>query len=621
MSTPAADTVTVRGAAPAEGRRRFRDIFAPHGLAMAGGLAFLVVTNGLQLVLPRLINEGIDGVEGRSLEGSLLSRVGLASPTVTSVSVALIALALIAAVARVGSRVVLFNIGRDVERELREQLFSHLATLSPAWYGSNPTGDVMSRLTNDLTNVRLMAGFALLNVINALIIFVGTLPILFTLDPWVALAALTPFPLVIGLSQGMTRLMYRRTLENQEMLGRLTTAVQENLAGQQVVRAFSQQAAEEERFGQVNENAYQAAMRLALVRLVLFPLMGLMGALGIAITLYMGGRAVVDGRMSIGDVVEFNARLMQLTWPTIAMGFIISVYQRGKASLDRINGVFAARPDIVDGPFAGELAGRVKARGLTVSYPEALRPALEDVSFSVEPGQVLGVVGRNASGKSTLVRALARMRAVDRDQLFFDERDANDWRLDALNQGVAVVPDDGFLFSASLRDNLAFARPESSDDDVSWAVRVADLERDVSALPGGLDTLVGERGVTLSGGQRQRVALARALLAGPRVLILDDSLSAVDAETESRIVSSLRSGKLSATGQGAPALIIISHRLSAVRGADEIIVLEEGRVIERGTHEALLGHDGRYADLWGRELLLRALDDSAAAAQAEEQPA
>jgi ATP-binding cassette, subfamily B, multidrug efflux pump len=612
LSTPVTGSITVRGIAPSEGPRRFRDVFRPHVGAMGWGLLFLVVTNGLALLLPRLINEGIDGVEGKGLGGSLLTLVGLEAPTVTSISVALIVVALVGAVARTGSRVVLFNIGRDVERELRTQLFSHLSTLSPSWFGQNPTGDVMSRLTNDLTNVRLMAGFALLNVVNALIIFVGTLPILFSLDPWVAMAALLPFPLVIGLSQGMTGVMYRRTLENQKMLGRLTTAVQENLAGQQVVRAFSQQGSEEARFGEVNEDAYQAAMRLALIRLVLFPLMGLMGALGIAITLYMGGRAVIDGRMSIGDVVEFNARLIQLTWPTIAMGFIISVYQRGKASLDRINTVLAARPDIVDGPHGGALGGHVRAKGLTVSYPGARSPALSDVSFSVEPGRVLGVVGRNASGKSTLVRVLARMRAVDAGQLFFDERDANEWRLDSLSQGIAVVPDDGFLFSASLRDNLAFARPKSSAEEIDWAVKVADLSRDVAALPEGLDTLVGERGVTLSGGQRQRVALARALLARPRVLILDDSLSAVDAETESRIVEALRRGALSAGGGGPPTLLIISHRLSAVRGAHEIVVLEEGSVLERGTHEVLLAEGGRYADLWGREQLRRSLDDTAA---------
>jgi ATP-binding cassette subfamily B protein len=393
--------------------------------------------------------------------------------------------------------------------------------------------------------------------------------------------------------------------------------VQENLAGQMVVRAFSREAGEEKSFAIASDHLYRSAMRLAHVRLVMFPLMGLVGSTSIAIALLLGGRAVVEGRMSTGDVWEMLMRLGQLAWPTLAMGFIMSVYQRGKASLVRIDAVLAAQPDIVDGTHTAPLRGDVAAKNLTVELPTVERPLLKDVSFSTHRGSVLGVVGRNGSGKTTLVRALARMQVVPQGQLFFDGVDANDWHLVALHSGVAVVPDDGFLFSATLRENLSFGVPDATAAEVDAAVALCDLVRDVGAMPEGLGTMVGERGITLSGGQRQRTALARAILTRPAVLILDDSLSAVDAETEAKIVSSLRGGfrglPTRADHDGTPpTLVVVSHRLSAVREADEILVLDQGAVAERGTHDALLAAGGIYADLWGQEQLRKALDKGSA---------
>jgi ATP-binding cassette subfamily B protein len=608
--------VTVLGEAPARRARAFGDLFRPYLGATTVGVVWLLVSNALLLVVPRLVNEGIALLEGTS-DGSVLRFLGVKEPSLWTVVGAIVACAAAGAVVRVLSRIVLFNVGRDVERELRSSLFAHLSTLSPTFFRATSIGDLMSRLTNDMTNIRLMAGFALLNALNAGIIFFATLPLMFSLDVTVATLALLPFPLVLLSAQSVSRVMFRRTKENQEALGRLTSAVQENLAGQQVVRAFSREEGEEKRFGVSAKEVYRAALRLAKVRLLMGPLMGLMGSLAIGVTLYAGGLAIVDGRLRVGDVVELNTRLIQLAWPTIAMGFIISVYQRGKASLTRINEILVVRPDIVDGPVSAAVEGRVVARGLTVEVAPG-KPGLIELTVDVAPGKVLGVVGKNGSGKSTFLRALARQLPCPRDRLFVDGVDVNDWHLRALHQGIGVVPEDGFLFSATLRENLAFGRPDATLEEVEAVVDLVDLRRDVESFPEGLQTPVGERGVTLSGGQRQRTALGRAILARPSVLLLDDSLSAVDAETEARIVQALRKGFVGARAHGgsapaarAPTLIVVAHRLSAVRAADEIVVLDAGRVVERGTHDTLIAGTGLYADLWGRELLRRALEGTA----------
>ncbi|HEY4223636.1 MAG TPA: ABC transporter ATP-binding protein, partial [Myxococcota bacterium] len=498
------------------------------------------------------------------------------------------------------------------------RLFAHLSTLSPSYYRKSAVGDLMSRLTNDMTNVRLLAGFAILNALNAAIVFIANIPLMLSLDVKVAGLALLPFPLVIVAAQSVTSVMFRRTKENQEALGRMSTSVQENLAGQQVVRAFSREDGEVERFKRSADGVYRAAMRLATIRLALGPVMAMLGSLAIAISLYMGGRAIIDGRLNVGDVVEINTRLIQLTWPTIAMGFIVSVYQRGKASIARINEILLVRPDIVDGALQKRVDGAVVAKQLTVEVAPGV-VALQNFDVAVERGRVLGIVGKNGSGKSTLLRALARQVPSPRGQLFVDGVDVNDWHLRALHEGIGVVPEDGFLFSSTLKENLAFGRPDASDDEINAVVDLCDLRRDVSSFPDKLETVVGERGVTLSGGQRQRTALGRAILARPAVLLLDDSLSAVDAETEANIVAALRRGFVGVDAEAvAPTLIVVSHRLSAVRDADEIVVLDKGVVVERGKHDDLLPLGGLYADLWGQEQLRKALEQAKAAAVAAE---
>lgn len=581
------------------------------------GAFWLLATNVAALAIPRLVNMAIDDVEGRGTHWPLSDVAATFEGIVAVIAV----LTIVGAIVRTLSRVVLFSAGRDVEQDLRRSLFAHLGTLSSTFYGKSSVGDVMSRLTNDLTNIRLLSGFALLSALNALIIVVATLPLLVSIDAKVGLLALSPFPLVIILSQVVSKRMFHRTRENQEAIGKLSTTVQESLAGQMVIRALSQEDAVIDRFAAQNGRVFEASMRLARIRILMGPLMGLMGSLSVGIALYVGGAAVIDGRISIGDVVEINTRIMQLTWPMIAVGFTLSVWQRGKASLTRINELFDARPDIVDGQHARDgkrLRGAVDIKGMSLRLGNPARTVVDDVTLHIAPGSFQGIVGRNGSGKSLLLKAMARQLDPGEGEVLIDDVPIPSWQLQALRQapgGIGVVPEDGFLFSASIKENLAFgAGPDVDDAAINAVVDLVDLRRDIDRLPEGLETMVGERGVTLSGGQRQRVALGRALLARPAVLMLDDSLSAVDVETEQNIIASLR-----ALGAGAdrPTIIMVSHRLSVLRGADNIVGIDKGAIVERGTHEELLASSGLYATLWGEQARVAALQARLASSSAE----
>lgn len=603
-------TPTVLGRAPASGGQTLGELFRPQAPAMWRGFGWLVLTNLCALTVPRLVSIGVDLVEGRAVSWPLPVAPGL-----EVVVAGIVLLTIVGAVVRTLSRVVLFNAGRDVEQDLRRRLFGHLGCQSSTFYGRQSIGDLMSRMTNDLTNIRLLSGFALLNALNGLLIVGLTLPVLITIDPIVSLIALTPFPLVIVLSQVVSKRMFQRTRENQDAIGRLSSVVQESLAGQMVVRALSQEDAVVARFVQRSDDVYASSIRLARIRIIMGPLMGLMGSASIGLALWAGGAAVVAGRVTIGDVVEINTRILQLTWPMIAIGFTLSVWQRGKASLVRINEVLDARPDVVDGPHqraAPRLEGRIEVEALGLERGTPPRRVLDDVRLVVAPGAFVGVVGRNGSGKSLLLKAVARQLDADHGVVAVDGVDVRQWDLGALRTapgGIGVVPEDGFLFSSTLRENLIFGATEVDDDEVERVVDLVDLRRDVQRMPEGLATVVGERGVTLSGGQRQRVALGRALLAKPAILLLDDSLSAVDVETEQHIIASLRA--INAAGNR-PTVVMVSHRLSVLRGADAIVGLESGRVVERGTHDELLERGGLYATLWGEQERARALEAKAA---------
>ena len=616
MSTTS--SITVLGVTPAAGARSLLELFRPQWRAMSLGVVWLVLTNLASLTVPRLVNIGVDLVEGRTVTWPL--PLPMSIPSVVGL---IVLMAVVGGAVRTLSRVVLFNTGRDVEMALRRDLFAHLGTLSPAYFQKASIGDLMSRMTNDLTNIRLLSGFAFLNALNAIIVVGVTIPVLLSIDVKVAITALVPLPIVMVVAQFVSKRMFKRTREQQEVVGKLSAVVQEALAGQSVVRGLSQEDAMHDRFATRNDRVYETSMKLARIRLMMGPLMGIMASLSVALALWAGGTAVVDGRMSIGDVVEINSRILQLTWPMIAMGFVLSVWQRGQASLVRINEILRARPDLYDGTVGRSgptLAGAVAIRGLSLELGEPPRKVVDDVHVEIPAGSFLGIVGRNGSGKSLLLKSIARQLKIPERTVFIDDVDVGTWQLKALRVapgGVAVVPEDGFLFSASIRENLCFARHDVSDADVEKVIDLVDLRRDVNRLPEGVHTLVGERGVTLSGGQRQRVALGRAILAEPAILLLDDSLSAVDVETEQHIIAALREGFVVDGTTRHPTIIMVSHRLSVLRGANAIIGLQDGAVIENDTHEALINGDTLYATLWGEQERRAALAARLAASAAE----
>ncbi|MFH1811685.1 MAG: ABC transporter ATP-binding protein [Pseudomonadota bacterium] len=591
-TTPQAPGPVKLPSSPA-GPRRIRDYVWRYRGYTGLGLLTLLATNLLALFLPSLLGRAIDQV-----------RQGYPASVVAGTAWLIAAVALAAALVRIASRGFLFYAGRSAEHDIRTELFDHLCLQPPSYFRASAVGDLVSRATNDLSNVRALLGFGVLTIVNTVLVFLGNIPLLFILDLPLALVTLATVPALTLLTRWGARAIFLRSQELQKALGDLSSRITENLAGIGVVRSFGREQAEIEAFNAFNQHYYDASVRLVWVRNILWPMAGVLFGIGTLAVLGYGGLRVMDGALSLGEFVEFNARLAALAWPTIAIGWVAGMWQRGLASMERINEVFSQVPTIRDDDDAieHEIRGGLSARGLTVAYAGSDEPVLRDIRFEVPAGGVLGVVGKTGSGKSTLVRALLRLVEIPSGQLFVDGLDATKLRLATLRRAVGYADQDAFLFSDSLAANIRFARPDAPDDALQHAVDLVRLRADLQALPAGLETLVGERGVTLSGGQRQRTTLARALLAEPRLLILDDSLSAVDAETEAAILQDLRQVARQQT------TVIVSHRLSAVRDADQIVVLDQGRVIEQGSHDELVARQGSYADLWRQQTAERELE-------------
>ena len=503
-------------------------------------------------------------------------------------------------------RRIIIGVSREIELDLRNDLFGHLQRLPPAWFQARRTGDLMSRATNDLAAVRMLAGPAIMYTASTSITFVVAVVLMLSLSPALTLLALLPLPVVSVVVKRFGSAIYVRSERIQAQLAHMSAVVQEALAGVRVVRAYRREGVEIERFRAANEE-YVARSR-AMVRLqgAFHPTLAFFLGLSALIVLWIGSRHVIDGRLSIGDFVAFNVYVAMLSWPMIAFGWVTNMLQRGLAAWQRMLDILQVEPSIRDrdDPVTPErIRGAVEFRDLTFAYNG--RAVLSGVSARVEPGQVLALVGPTGSGKSTLVDLLPRLFDPPPGTVFVDGVDVCDLPLDTLRGAIGYVPQEPLLFSETVAGNVAFgARRAAGGNGVADAVALARLDADVAGFPRGLDTEVGERGITLSGGQKQRAALARAILTDPRILILDDALSAVDTHTEEAILGRLREVMRQRT------TILVAHRISTVRDADHILVLDDGRVVERGAHAELVARNGLYAGLHRKQLLEEALEES-----------
>jgi ATP-binding cassette, subfamily B, multidrug efflux pump len=550
----------------------------------------------LQMVFPVLMRNAINAVQaGRSQRLSYIAEL-------------MVVMALLMGVARAFSRAITFNNGRDIEYDLRNDLFAHLVRLGPDFYERLRTGDLMSRMINDLSAVRMMVGMGVLNFTGTPVTYMLALVSMFLLNAKLALATIMPYVMLFITIRFLTRTLMERSLKVQEGLGTIGSKVQESLSGIHVVKAYTLEEREAQRFRDLNDSYNEQGLALARVRGAMTPLIRATVASSMMILLSYGGALIEAKQLSIGDMVAFMAYLSLLAWPTVSIGWMISIYQRAKASMKRLEEIFSAVPMMsIEGDGARlEITGAIEWEHVSFSYfardPATAdgsgRPlALKDVSIKVPAGGKLAIVGRTGSGKSTMVKLLARLIEPTSGRVTLDGRDIRETPLSALRKTIGLVPQEPTLFSDTIARNIAFGRTDAQINEIEAAAVIAGLEGDIAVMPRGLDTIVGEHGMSLSGGQKQRVTIARLLTYNPAVVVLDDALSSVDTETEQSVLRSLEAKVKGRT------TIVVAHRASTVRDADEIVVLDDGAIAERGTHEQLMGRHGIYAELFRRQLL------------------
>jgi len=554
------------------------------------GTLCVFLNNGIWILFPQIIRRAVDDLH-----------LGVTRQKLLTYSLLLLAVAGTKGIFQFLTRWIVIGVSREIEFDLRNDLFRHLESLSYSYYQRTRTGDIMARATNDLNAVRMLLGPAIMYSANTIVFTAGALAFMLSISPKLTLYAFLPLPVVSITIQYFGRQIHERFEKIQAMFSEISARAQENFSGARVIRAYVQEDAEIAGFEASNQEYIARSLKLVRLMGMLWPTLETMLGLAIVLVLWLGGREVLQHRITVGEFVAFNTYMVQLTWPVIALGWVINIFQRGTASMGRINEILVERPEIADGEDtdksvgSARLVGEIEFRDLNFAYNG--KPVLQDINLRIPAGSSLAIVGPTGSGKTTLVSLIPRIYDAAPGSVLIDGRPIREFRLAALRRHIGFVPQETFLFSESVRENIAFGVRDAKDSEIRAAAQAANIAEDIESFPEQYQTLVGERGITLSGGQKQRTAIARAVIRNPSILILDDALSSVDTHTEDKILNHLREIMRGRT------TIFISHRVSTVRNADKIAVLHGGRIVELGTHEELLVQNGYYTDLYNKQLL------------------
>lgn len=563
----------------------------PHWRQTTLGILALLVVNAIGIYIPLLIRDIIDRLQIAFSFDQVLRYVGV-----------IILLSSVMWVIRMVSRISLFGVGRQVEFDLKQNIFQHLLKLEPSYFAANTAGDLINRATSDVDNIRRLLGFAVLSIANTVFAYAFTLPVMLSINVQLTLAAIAVYPFMLILVQLFSERLRKEQQEVQEELSNLSELIQEDMSGMALIKIYAQEENERRAFRQNNHQLLKANLKLGKTRNTLFPIVGGLAYISLLILLWLGAGQIISGALSIGDFLALLLYVERLVFPTALLGFTITAYQRGEVSIDRIESILTVTPRIQDinHPIhvpRERVGGQLTARNLSFTYPGATVPALKNINFDIQPGETVAIVGPIGSGKSTLANAIPRLLDIERGQLFLDGDDITLLKLDDLRSAIAYVPQDSFLFSTTIKNNIRYGDPLSEQSEVEDSAKKAQIHPEILNFPQQYKTIVGERGITLSGGQRQRTALARALLVDAPVLILDDALSSVDNQTATQILSNLSQGTTRKT------VVFISHQLSAAATADRILVMEQGEIVQSGTHTELLQQLGLYRTLWNQHQL------------------